>query len=80
MKEEEQELSGYVVKLHTSVFRGDHSSDVCRILSTNKATSVADLIGGAFPKTHRYVLPSGDDPHYDWIEIRPIYKKVPDAK
>ena len=72
-----QKLSGYVVKLHTAVFRGDHTADVCKILTGNDMTSVRELVKDSFPEICNS---DGDGHHFDWIEIRPIYKKVDDAK
>ena len=75
---EEREFSGYVVKLHTSIFRGDHTAEVCEIIDVSGDTCISDLAKNAFhwetPVSQR------DECRFDWVEIRPIYKKMDDAK
>ena len=67
---------GLSMKLHTSVYRGDHTADVCKVLQPVFGESVMELAKRAFDEEeYTYGRAGGDNPEFDWIEIRPVFNE-----
>ena len=55
-----------VAKFHTGEFRGDHTSDVCRLYEIGSKETVEDLVNRIFNSASADAL----EEHNDWIELK----------